>query len=131
MKIAQKFVDLIGRGFGWEYVAIFRVARVRKKLEVVAQYDGTRGKKLSVPEEAVLGGRFRMPEDERLDDRAQEKLLLIAMIEDLLRYEIALREQGDDGAYLIFPSQSTRENPELPAFGWWPEQKEHLRPATT
>jgi GAF domain-containing protein len=48
MEIAQKFVDLIGPGFGWEYVAIFRVARVRKQLEVVAQYDGTRGKKLSV-----------------------------------------------------------------------------------
>src|SRR5258708_39489101 len=44
----------------------------------------------------------------------QEKLLLIAMVEDLLRYEIALREQGDDGAYLVFPSQSTRENPDLP-----------------
>ena len=34
------------------------------------------------------------------------------MIEDLLRYELALREQADDGPYLVFPSQSTRENPD-------------------
>src|SRR5205085_8606994 len=55
-----------------------------------------------------------MPKDERIGKREQEKLLLIAMVEDLLRYEIALREQADDGPYLIFPSQSTRENPDLP-----------------
>ncbi len=55
-----------------------------------------------------------MPQDERIQNEGQEKLLLIAMVEDLLRYEITLREQGDDGAYLIFPSQSTRENPDLP-----------------
>src|SRR5205823_12565152 len=53
-------------------------------------------------------------EQERIADTEQEKLLLIAMVEDLLRYEIALREQTDERAYLIFPSQSTRENPNLP-----------------
>jgi hypothetical protein len=36
------------------------------------------------------------------------------MVEDLLFHEIALREHADDGAYLIFPSQSTRQNPDLP-----------------
>ena len=68
----------------------------------------------SISEEKVRAGDFSMPKDERIADREQEKLLLIAMIEDLLRYEIALREQGEDGPYLIFPSQSTRENPDLP-----------------
>ena len=43
-EIASKFVSLIGEGFGWEYVAIFRVARVRETFEVVAQYDATGGK---------------------------------------------------------------------------------------
>ena len=43
-----------------------------------------------------------------------EKLLLIAMVEDLILHEIALREAADDGAYLIFPAQSTREHPDLP-----------------
>ena len=59
-------------------------------------------------------GDFPMSKDERLPDREQEKLLLIAMVEDLLRGELALREPADDGPLLVFPSQSTRENPNLP-----------------
>jgi GTPase SAR1 family protein len=68
----------------------------------------------SIAEDQVRAGDFTMQTGERLEDENQEKLLLLAMIEDLLRYELALREQGNDGAYLIFPSQSTRENPDLP-----------------
>ncbi len=68
----------------------------------------------SISEEKVRACDFSMSKDERIPDREQEKLLLIAMIEDLLRYEIALREQGEDGPYLVFPSQSTRENPDIP-----------------
>lgn len=68
----------------------------------------------SMAEEKIQVCNFPMPKDERIADREQEKLLLIAMSEDLLRYDLALREQGEDGAYLIFPSQSTRENPDLP-----------------
>ncbi|MFL5625894.1 MAG: TIR domain-containing protein, partial [Ktedonobacteraceae bacterium] len=68
----------------------------------------------SISEEATRAGDFPPPENERLKDKEQEKLLLIAMIEDMLRLEIALREQSDEGTYLIFPSQSTRENPILP-----------------
>lgn len=68
----------------------------------------------SISEEAAKTGQFAIPEDERLRDKEQEKLLLIATIEDLLRHEIALREQADDGPYLVFPSQLTRENKDLP-----------------
>ena len=68
----------------------------------------------SISEEQVRAGDFPIPKDERLKNKNQERLLLIAMIEDLLRFEIALREQADDGPYLVFPSQSTRENPDLP-----------------
>jgi WD40 repeat protein len=64
----------------------------------------------SIAEEQVRAGDFRMSADERMKDREQEKLLLIAMIEDLLRCELALREDGT----LVFPSQSTKENPDLP-----------------
>jgi WD40 repeat protein/class 3 adenylate cyclase len=67
----------------------------------------------SMAEEDVREGRFRMPAAERLADKAQEKLLLIAMVDDLLRHEIALREQADDGPHLVFPSQLTREHPGL------------------
>jgi GTPase SAR1 family protein len=64
----------------------------------------------SITEERVRKADFRIPEDERIKDREQEKLLLIAMVEDLLSYELALREEP----FLIFPSHSTRENPDLP-----------------
>jgi len=68
----------------------------------------------SISEEEAQAGDFRMPDSERLTNRGHEKLLLISTIEDLLRHEIALREHGDDGPYLVFPSQLTRENPDLP-----------------
>ncbi len=67
-----------------------------------------------IAEERVLRCDFTMPAGERIQQKEKEKVLLIAMVEDLLRYEVALREQADDGPYLIFPSQSTRTNPALP-----------------
>jgi WD40 repeat protein len=68
----------------------------------------------SITEKKAQTGDFSISDDERLKDKEQEKLLLLAMVEDLLRHEIALREQADDGPHLVFPSQSTRENPDLP-----------------
>ncbi len=68
----------------------------------------------SIAEEDARVGRFAVPADERLKDRVNEKLLLIATVEDLLRHEIALREYADDGTHLVFPSQLTREHPDLP-----------------
>ncbi len=64
----------------------------------------------NIAEEYVRRCDFRMPQSERIKDREQERLLLIAMIEDMLCSEIALREEQ----FLVFPSQSTRENPDLP-----------------
>lgn len=64
----------------------------------------------SFDEDRVRKVDFRMPEDERLKNREHEELLMIAMIEDLLRRELALREEP----FLVFPSQTTRENPDLP-----------------
>jgi WD40 repeat protein len=68
----------------------------------------------SIKEDKARAGEFRMPSSERIKDTEQEKLLLISTVEDLLRHEIALREQSADGSYLVFPSQLTRENPDLP-----------------
>ena len=65
----------------------------------------------SIREERVQIGNFPVPYEDRLEDKEQEKLLLIAMIEDLVRHDIVLREQAEDGPYLVFPSQSTRERP--------------------
>jgi WD40 repeat protein len=68
----------------------------------------------SIREEDARVGNFKIPADQRLKDPHLERLLLISTAEELLKHEIALREHGDDGAYLVFPSQLTRENPELP-----------------
>ncbi len=67
-----------------------------------------------IVEEDALTGRFRMPEDERIQNKKQEKLLLIATVEELLCHEIALREQTEAGPVLVFPSQFTREWPDAP-----------------
>jgi len=64
----------------------------------------------SFDEDRVRKVDFRIPDDERLKNREYEELLMIAMIEDLLRRELALREEP----FLVFPSQTTRENPDLP-----------------
>jgi small GTP-binding protein len=57
---------------------------------------------------------FRIPLDERIQDPEEEALLLLAMIQDMLHHELALLEHTPEGNYLIFPSQSTRVNHELP-----------------
>ncbi len=63
-------------------------------------------------EEETLNGEFPMSQDERLVDLELEKLLLIATVEELLRHELALKEDTDFGTKLVFPSQITREQPE-------------------
>jgi WD40 repeat protein len=67
----------------------------------------------TIAEGSVFAGNFFMPEDERLEDKEQEKLLLTAMVEDLIGYEIALREQTDDQMHLVFPSLFAIEKPDL------------------
>lgn len=67
----------------------------------------------SIAEETVLNGRFRIPRDERLADERQESLLLPATVAHLVQNELALREQTDEGPHLVFPSQLTREVPDL------------------
>jgi class 3 adenylate cyclase len=68
----------------------------------------------SIPEAEAREGLFVMPLSERIKDVEQEKLLLIATVEDLLSHEIALREHTDDGTHLVFPTELTRRNPSLP-----------------
>ena len=67
-----------------------------------------------IAQEDALAGRFRLGDSERVSDKAQEKLLLIATVEELLRHEIALKEITDRGVDLVFPSQFTRERPDAP-----------------
>ncbi len=55
-----------------------------------------------------------MPESERLTNAQQERILLIAVVQELLKREIALKEVTDREVDLIFPSQFTRERPDAP-----------------
>jgi len=67
-----------------------------------------------IAEEDAIAARFRLPESERVASRDDEKLLLIAMVGELLRHEVALKEATDAGVDLVFPSQFTRERPDAP-----------------
>ena len=68
----------------------------------------------SIAEDLVLSGRFPMPASERIANKTLEKLLLVTTVQDLLHHEIAIREDAGVGRQLVFPSQLTRENPEIP-----------------
>ena len=63
-------------------------------------------------EEDALAGRFPMPAGVRLQG-PEERLLLIATVEELLRHDLVLREVADGAIDLVFPSQFTvrREAP--------------------
>jgi GTPase SAR1 family protein len=66
----------------------------------------------SMLESRVLDVDFRLPEQERIADRQQEKLLIIATLEELTRHEIVLREDTEDGVQLVFPAAFRRDLPE-------------------
>jgi WD40 repeat protein len=68
----------------------------------------------SIPEKQVTMGKFHMPNSERVKNKREERLLLIATVEELLRQEIAIREEVESESLLVFPSQLTRENEDLP-----------------
>lgn len=68
----------------------------------------------SIKESEVRTCNFFIPDEQRLADASQERLLVLAMLEDLLRRELVLREETSAGPYLVFPSQSSRVNPDLP-----------------
>ena len=66
----------------------------------------------SMLESRVLDVDFRLPEHERIADRQQEKLLIIATLEELTRHEIVLREDTEEGVQLVFPAAFRRDLPD-------------------
>jgi len=63
----------------------------------------------SIAEDAAVAGQFYVPKEQKIPDRGQEQLLLHAMVEELARHDLALRENAADGRYLVFPSQFNRD----------------------
>jgi len=66
----------------------------------------------SMLESHVLNVDFQLPEQERIADRQQEKLLIIATLEELISHEIVLREETEEGVQLVFPAAFRRDLPE-------------------
>ena len=69
----------------------------------------------SIKEDDVLKRRFLMNQAERVPDSEVEQVLIIATLEDIITRQLAFREVTSDDAIIVFPSQFTRENPDLPA----------------
>ena len=68
----------------------------------------------SLAEEVALTGKFFVPKEQKVIDHGQEQLLLHATVEELVRHDLALRENADDGRYLVFPSQFNRDYEDAP-----------------
>jgi GTPase SAR1 family protein/nucleotide-binding universal stress UspA family protein len=65
----------------------------------------------SILETKVVNVDFPVPAAERVDDRLQERLLVLATLEELLLRELVLREPAEDGVQLVFPSAYRRDLP--------------------
>jgi GTPase SAR1 family protein len=65
----------------------------------------------SILETKVVNVDFPVPAAERVRDRLQERLLVLATLEELLLRELVLREPTRDGVQLVFPSAYRRDLP--------------------
>ncbi len=65
----------------------------------------------SILETAVVNVDFPVPAAERVRDQLQERLLVLATLEELLLRELVLREPTKDGVQLVFPSAYRRDLP--------------------
>jgi GTPase SAR1 family protein len=62
-------------------------------------------------EATVVNVGFPVPAAERVPDELQERLLVLATLEELLLHELVLREPTGDGVQLVFPSAYRRDLP--------------------
>jgi len=65
----------------------------------------------SILETKVVNVDFPVPAAERVQDQLQERLLVLATLEELLLHELVLREPTKDGVQLVFPSAYRRDLP--------------------
>ncbi|MBC7448373.1 MAG: GTP-binding protein, partial [Hymenobacteraceae bacterium] len=72
-----------------------------------------------LPETAIKADELRLPAEDRLADSADEKRLLWFVLDDLVRCDLALREEIEGAPYVVFPSQCITELtfPGTAAFG--------------
>ena len=65
----------------------------------------------SILETNVVNLDFAVPSTERVLEGRQERLLVLATLEELLQHELVLREPTEDGVQLVFPSAYRRDLP--------------------
>jgi GTPase SAR1 family protein/nucleotide-binding universal stress UspA family protein len=66
----------------------------------------------SILESKVVNVDFAVPSAERVQDKRQERLLVLATLEELLQHELVLREPTwNDDVQLVFPSAYRRDLP--------------------
>jgi GTPase SAR1 family protein/nucleotide-binding universal stress UspA family protein len=65
----------------------------------------------SILETTVVNVGFPVPAAERVRDPMQERLLVLATLEELLQRELVLREPTKEGVQLVFPSAYRRDLP--------------------
>ena len=65
----------------------------------------------SILETKVVNVDFPFPSTDRVRDELQERLLVLATLEELLLHELVLREPTKDGVQLVFPSAYRRDLP--------------------
>jgi GTPase SAR1 family protein/nucleotide-binding universal stress UspA family protein len=65
----------------------------------------------SILEAKIHNVDFAVPSAERVPEEWQERLLVLATLEELLQHELALRETTEDGVQLVFPAAYRRDLP--------------------
>ena len=65
----------------------------------------------SILEAKVVNLDFPVPSTDRVLKGQQERLLVLATLEELLQHELVLREPTEDGVQLVFPSAYRRDLP--------------------
>lgn len=65
----------------------------------------------SILETQVVELDFPVPSTDRVPGERQERLLVLATLEELIQHELVLRESTEDGVQLVFPSAYRRDLP--------------------
>ncbi len=69
-----------------------------------------------IDEQRSLDGEFSLAEEfARVKDGALERLLLSSIVQDFQSFKIAFKDGVGQQMNLVFPSQSTEDNPDLPS----------------
>lgn len=65
-------------------------------------------------EDDALNGNFKMDDDRPLKDKPEEKIMLLAMTQEVITRNIAQRQATSRGTMLVFPSELNAELPDYP-----------------